>query len=248
MLLGTLEVDLSTRSLRRDGKAIHVGSRAFDVLAVLLSAAGRLVTKDELMAAVWPGTVVEENNLQVHISALRKLLGPQRDLIVTVPGRGYQLTQRSAPTANLTPATPPRQADSDIPRRHGALTGRDSLVSNIAAILDTTHILTLVGAGGVGKTSAAIEVAHAAVSGRFDITRFVALSDAASPEAVLQKIATAFGLPIRDDRSEVDALVAAARPHAAGAGQRRARHRCSRSTGRFSLHAAWQLAGTRHEP
>ncbi|HHV7518615.1 TPA: ATP-binding protein [Burkholderia orbicola] len=209
MLLGTLEVDLSTRSLRRDGKAIHVGSRAFDVLAVLLSAAGRLVTKDELMAAVWPGTVVEENNLQVHISALRKLLGPQRDLIVTVPGRGYQLTQRSAPTANLTPTTPPRQGDSDIPRRHGALTGRDSLVSNIAAILDTTHILTLVGAGGVGKTSAAIEVAHAAVSGRFDITRFVALSDAASPEAVLQKIATAFGVSIRDDRSAVDALVAA---------------------------------------
>ncbi|NTZ82472.1 transcriptional regulator [Burkholderia metallica] len=209
MLLGTLEVDLSTRSLRRDGKAIHVGSRAFDVLAVLLSAAGRLVTKDELMATVWPGTVVEENNLQVHISALRKLLGPQRDLIVTVPGRGYQLTQRSAASANLTMATPLRQGDSDIPRRHGTLTGRHSLVSNIAAVLDTTHILTLVGAGGVGKTSAAIEVAHAAVSGGFDITRFVALSDAASPEMVLQKIATAFDLSIRDDRSAVDALVAA---------------------------------------
>ncbi|RQR40768.1 MULTISPECIES: winged helix-turn-helix domain-containing protein [unclassified Burkholderia] len=209
MLLGTLEVDLSTRSLRRNGETIHVGSRAFDVLAVLLSAAGRLVTKDELMDAVWPGTVVEENNLHVHLSALRKLLGPQRDLILTVPGRGYLLTQRQAPGANLTVATPARQGDGDIPLRHRALTGRDRLISNIAALLDTTHILTLVGAGGVGKTSAAMEVAHAAACGRFDITRFVKLAAAASPETVLQKVATAFGLSIRDDRSGIDELVAA---------------------------------------
>ncbi|MCA8274791.1 helix-turn-helix transcriptional regulator [Burkholderia sp. AU30280] len=209
MLLGTLEVDLSTRSLRRDGEAIHVGSRAFDVLAVLLSAAGRLVTKDELMDAVWPRTVVEENNLHVHLCALRKLLGPQRDLIVTVPGRGYQLRQTQAPDAKLTVATPVWQSDGDIPIRHRALTGRDRLVSNIAAMLDTTRVLTLVGAGGVGKTSAAIEVAHAAVCGRFDVTRFVKLADAASPDMVLQKVAAAFGVSIRDDRSGVDELVAA---------------------------------------
>ncbi|AIO37601.1 NB-ARC domain protein [Burkholderia cenocepacia] len=202
MLLGTLEVDLSTRSLRRDGKAVHVGSRAFDVLAVLLSAAGRLVTKDELMGAVWPGTVVEENTLHVHVAALRKLLGPQRDLIVTVPGRGYRLTRRQAPSANLA-------MTGDIPQRQRALTGRDGLVSDISAILDTTHVLTLVGAGGVGKTSAAIEAAHAALCDRFDITRFVNLADAATAGLVLQKVATAFGLSISEDRWGMDELAAA---------------------------------------
>ncbi|WP_250862618.1 winged helix-turn-helix domain-containing protein, partial [Caballeronia sp. INML3] len=62
---------------------------------VLAKAEGRLVTKDELMSAVWPRTVVEENNIQVHLSSLRKNLGSDRDIIVTVPGRGYRLTRRT---------------------------------------------------------------------------------------------------------------------------------------------------------
>ena len=86
--LGRFQIDLEMRTVRRDGEALHLGSRAFDILAVIVSAAGRLVTKDELMNAVWPNTVVEENNIQVHLSALRKILGADRHLILTVPGRG----------------------------------------------------------------------------------------------------------------------------------------------------------------
>jgi TolB-like protein/DNA-binding winged helix-turn-helix (wHTH) protein/Tfp pilus assembly protein PilF len=78
------------RELRADGLAIELGSRAFDVLMVLIEARGALVTKDEIMARVWPDTVVEENNLVVQISALRKALGEDRDLIRTVSGRGYR--------------------------------------------------------------------------------------------------------------------------------------------------------------
>ena len=78
------------RELRADGVAVEVGSRAFDVLMVLIEARGALVTKDEIIARVWPDTVVEENNLVVQISALRKALGQSRDLIRTVPGRGYR--------------------------------------------------------------------------------------------------------------------------------------------------------------
>ena len=78
------------RELRADGAAVALGGRAFDVLMVLTEARGALVTKDEIMARVWPDTVVEENNLVVQISALRKAFGEDRDLIRTVSGRGYR--------------------------------------------------------------------------------------------------------------------------------------------------------------
>ena len=78
------------RELRGDGSAIELGSRAFDILVVLIEARGGLVTKDEFLSRVWPDTVVEENNLVVQISALRKALGEDRDFIRTVSGRGYR--------------------------------------------------------------------------------------------------------------------------------------------------------------
>jgi TolB-like protein/DNA-binding winged helix-turn-helix (wHTH) protein/Tfp pilus assembly protein PilF len=77
------------RELRADGVAIELGSRAFDILTILIEARGALVTKDELLSRVWPHTVVEENNLVVQVSALRRALGKDRDLIRTVSGRGY---------------------------------------------------------------------------------------------------------------------------------------------------------------
>ena len=78
------------RELRADGVVIELGSRAFDILLVLTEARGALVTKDEILSRVWPDTVVEENNLVVQISALRKALGERRDFIRTVSGRGYR--------------------------------------------------------------------------------------------------------------------------------------------------------------
>ena len=87
---GPFRLDTRTRRLTRDGGPVSVGGRALDVLAVLASAAGETVGKDALLDRVWPGQTVEENNLQVQISALRKALG--EGWIVTVPGRGYRLT------------------------------------------------------------------------------------------------------------------------------------------------------------
>jgi len=100
---GPFLLDRSQRLLSRDGVAIQLGSRALDILCVLASANGEVVTKDELMSQVWQGLVVEENNIQVHVSALRKALdraGGGHSYVVTVPGRGYRLigaqTQASA--------------------------------------------------------------------------------------------------------------------------------------------------------
>lgn len=91
---GRYRLDLSRRQLLLDQRPVPLGGRALDVLCVLASARGALVTKDELMTQVWPGLVVEENNLQVHVSALRRALDPEgsgQSCIVTVPGRGYRL-------------------------------------------------------------------------------------------------------------------------------------------------------------
>lgn len=89
-VFGRYELRLSERQLLVDGQAVALGSRAFDVLAALAERRDRIVTKGELLDLVWPGAVVEENNLQVQVSALRKLLGTQ--VIATVPGRGYRFT------------------------------------------------------------------------------------------------------------------------------------------------------------
>ena len=94
---GRFEILTAERRLQVDGKPVALGSRAFDLLTALAARRDRLVTKDELLDVVWPGLVVEENNLQVQISALRKILGAQT--IATVPGRGYQFTAAAAPAA-----------------------------------------------------------------------------------------------------------------------------------------------------
>src|SRR5262252_8499366 len=99
---GRFRLDPVRHELRRDGKPVRLGGRARDILSVLASAGGAIVSKDELMARVWAGVVVEENNLQVHIRTLRKALEGDSNggsWIVTVPGRGYRLLLPREPPA-----------------------------------------------------------------------------------------------------------------------------------------------------
>lgn len=124
--IGTLTVSLTLREIQDGGKTVKVGSRAFDILERLIEARGQLVSKDQLLAHVWPDAVVEENNLQVHISALRKALGAARDRIRTVPGRGYRLVLDGEPA-------PPTDAGS----------GRDSL---LIALLERLGLNDMLGA------------------------------------------------------------------------------------------------------
>src|SRR5215467_3559026 len=99
---GRFRFDLTRRELRRGASPVRLGSRALDILCVLASAGGAVVSKDELIARVWPRVVVEENNLHFHISSLRKALdadGKGESWIVTVPGRGYRLLRPPEPPA-----------------------------------------------------------------------------------------------------------------------------------------------------
>ncbi len=114
------EVDVIRRELRLLGGRGALGGRAFDILEALVRSPGELVSKDELMDRVWAGAIVEENTLQVHISALRKALGPSRGLLKTVSGRGYRLlgdwtlAQHGAPAARLDRAVTPLPANPQL--------------------------------------------------------------------------------------------------------------------------------------
>ncbi len=85
------EINLARRELRLRGKPVPLGGRAFDIIEVLIQSAGELVTKDDLMSRVWPDLTVGDNTLHVHLSAVRKALGPDRWMLKTTTGRGYRL-------------------------------------------------------------------------------------------------------------------------------------------------------------
>jgi DNA-binding response OmpR family regulator len=130
-VFGRFELRLSERQLQVDGQAVALGSRAFDLLAALVERRERVVTKGELLDVVWPGLVVEENNLQVQVSLLRKLLGPQ--VIATIPGRGYRFTAQAGPApvavAAAAAAVPSQAADE--PRRARLLVADDNKVNRL---------------------------------------------------------------------------------------------------------------------
>jgi DNA-binding winged helix-turn-helix (wHTH) protein len=111
------EVDLSRRELRSGGTPVALGSRAFEIVEALARAGCQLVTKDDLMERIWRGTVVGENTLHVHISAVRKALGRDRGMLKTSPGRGYRLIgdwkARHGEAAEALPALLPRSPSAE---------------------------------------------------------------------------------------------------------------------------------------
>lgn len=111
-----VEIDAARRQVRVNGQHVVVGARAFDVLVALVEHRDRVVSKDELLALAWPGLVVEETNLTVQVSALRKALGAAA--IATVPGRGYQFTLPMPPaagTADIAAASPAHASPPAMP-------------------------------------------------------------------------------------------------------------------------------------
>ena len=157
---GRYEARPIERQLLLDGKPIALGSRAFDLLLALIERRNQVVTKSELLDLVWPGLVVEENNLQVQISALRKLLGPQS--IGTIPGRGYQFTAglqaESSPTTSAGQAPP--TVHNNLPQPRTRFIGRETELAGCARLLHDSRLLTLTGIGGCGKTRLALQLAR----------------------------------------------------------------------------------------
>ncbi len=195
--LGGVEVDLAGHAIRRNGAPIRIGSRAFAILEALIGANGQLVTKEALLDAVWPDTIVGENTLQVHLSALRKALGAERNCIMTVPGRGYRLVKLAAarPAAGAAAAVAAPGAASRLPY-HPDVVGRDAAVRAILASLDTTQVLTLTGPGGIGKTTLSIVAARRIEEQAPGSVRIVELAAMQTPAQVVDALEAELGVDL----------------------------------------------------
>ena len=195
------------RELLLDGRPVKMGGRAFDVLMALIEAPGVVVTKDELIARVWPGRIVEENALQWQITALRKALGADRDLIRTVSGRGYQFTgeiQLIAAGRDLDPAIEPipstgstaERIATNLSQPISGLIGRDGELAELVQLVGTHRLVTLTGPGGIGKTRLSQEAARRLLSQFADGVWFVELAPLAHPDLVAAAIAATAGVTI----------------------------------------------------
>lgn len=189
--IGSLQVNFDQRNVQQNGLSLRIGARAFDILEVLYRANGAILSKDQIMDAVWPGLIVEENRLQVHIASLRKLFGAQRDLIKTVPGRGYVLVAQRAHTVEALAHAQPEPRHAALPPLVSPLIGRDAEIEQVIAQLDRESVTTVVGAGGIGKTALALHVAHE-MGSRYGLPAcLVELANASSHEEVLAAVALA---------------------------------------------------------
>src|SRR5262249_16518224 len=155
---GDWEIDLARRELRLKGRPVDLGSRAFEVVEVLVESAGELVGKYALMDRLWPGAAVEENTLQAHISAIRRALDEDRGLLKTVSGGGYRLlgnwtVRQEAPVAAAEPTVEPgRTFVTNIPTPPSTLIGRRTAEAQLLELLSAHRMVTLTGPGGIGKT------------------------------------------------------------------------------------------------
>ncbi len=197
---GHFTLDVADRQLLENGTALILRARAFDVLVALVARAGKLVSKDELLELVWRKLVVEENNLQVHIAALRKLVG--REAIATVPGRGYRFMlpvegagedRPIAKTELITQAIYAGPA-SRLPETATELIGRDHDVALLIDRLRRNRLVTVVGPGGIGKTRLALAVGRNAIHEYADGVIWVELAAISDPALVVSHVAAAVGL------------------------------------------------------
>jgi predicted ATPase/DNA-binding winged helix-turn-helix (wHTH) protein len=159
---GAIEIDAMQRSVLIDGTPAKVGARAFDVLLALVERRERVVPKRELMDLVWPKLVVEEGNLLVHMVALRKLLGPRA--IATIPGRGYRFSMPVDAVIGDRMAEPAPLSEAirgNLPASP-ALFGRAQDLDAVDTLLHEHAVVSIVGAGGIGKTRLALAAAAAA--------------------------------------------------------------------------------------
>ncbi len=149
---GRFELQRSERRLLIDSRPVLLGARAFDLLVVLAERPGELVGKNELLDRVWPGLVVEEGNIPVQVNALRKVLGADR--ISTVPGRGYRfmVNVEGQVLGALATAVPAPDLHTRLPRALPALLGRASDFATLGALVDGHGLVSVIGAGGIGKT------------------------------------------------------------------------------------------------
>lgn len=195
------------RTLQSADSVVRLGGRALDLLVELVRHAGRPVTKEQLTAAAWPRTIVDEARLRVHVSALRKLLGGPSggtQYIRSIPGIGYSFVAQVVREVQAMSCTP---RASGLPARQVRLIGRDGAVRALLDDLDAHRFVNIVGPGGIGKSSLALAVAEQMLPRLADSAHFVDLALVSDPDMVTNAVAAALGL-VQDRGVQLAALFA----------------------------------------
>ncbi|KJC56831.1 transcriptional regulator [Bradyrhizobium sp. LTSPM299] len=202
---GPFSLIVSERLLTNDGTPIELSARALDILVVLLSHPNEIVGKKELLAQVWPDVIVEEGSLRFHMTYLRKALGDGKAgarYIATLPGRGYCFVapvSRSAGQRGDTPIVASIFPHANLPSRQSRVVGRDDDILKLSAQLNASRFVTIVGAGGVGKTTVAIAVGHHLVDAFSGALLFVDLGTLSDPTLVTTGMASMLGLSVQSN-------------------------------------------------
>jgi predicted ATPase/DNA-binding winged helix-turn-helix (wHTH) protein len=209
---GEFELAPVARTLWRHGEEIRLGSRALDILIALASRPGQILSKDDLTQLVWRGAFVEETALRVGISAVRKALGNGGDrYIATLPGRGYcfvldvenSASKSTRGSPNIKHLEPQR-----FPVQIARVVGRDEVIAGLAAEATRQRLLSLVGPGGIGKTTVAVAAADR-LRTAFDAVAFVDLAPIENGTQMAAAAAAALGLHLRLQEGPVDEIAVA---------------------------------------
>ena len=208
---GPFNLRAGERLLTKDGSAVDLGARALDILIVLMSAPNEVVSKKDLMSRVWPDVTVDEGSLRFHMASLRKALGDGKEgarYITTLAGRGYCFVAPVSRIASPRDAAPAAEAalavavhfpHANLPNRLGRMVGRDDDISKLSAQLNASRFVTIVGPGGVGKTTVAVAVGHHLVEDFAGAVLFVDLGMLSDPKLVATAAASMLGLSVQSD-------------------------------------------------
>ena len=213
---GPFRLVAAQRLLLDGDKPVRLGGRAFDILTALVERAGEVVGKEELIARTWPKTFVEEANLKIQVSALRRALGDgQGDnrYVVTVVGRGYNFVapvrKEEPPRASSSPTIVP-VAPHNLPFAATRMIGREEIVTTLVTQLSHRRLVTLVGPGGIGKTTVGLAIAERMIGAYEHGVWLVDLAPLGNPGLVPIAVATVLGVQLRTE-DPLSALVAALR-------------------------------------
>ncbi|MEZ0525460.1 winged helix-turn-helix domain-containing protein, partial [Pseudomonas sp. Env-66] len=195
---GPYRIHPRQRLVLEAGRPLRLGRRAVDILLILLEHAGNVVSKQELIARVWPKSVVEDGNLRVHMAALRKALGDgqagQR-YIVTVAQRGYSfVAPLSIEPMTLPTDGAPQRPSHNLPLRRTRMIGRQALIDALVQQLPQQRFITLTGAGGIGKTTVALRVAELLIGHYRDGIHLLDLAPLSAASMILPNLAALLGL------------------------------------------------------
>ena len=199
---GPYRIHPRERLVLEGGRPLRLGRRAVEILLILLEQAGNVVSKQELIARVWPKSVVEDGNLRVHMAALRKALGDgqagQR-YIVTVAQRGYSfVAPLSIEPMSLPTEGAPQRPCHNLPLRRTRMIGRQALIDALVQQLPAQRFITLTGAGGIGKTTVALRVAELLIGHYRDGIRLLDLAPLSAPSMILPNLAALLDLTLTE--------------------------------------------------